>query len=83
YAVALLGCLRAGAVLVNVNPMYTHYELAHQLTDSQACGLIVLDGMTAAYDQLDEEFDNFDWDVALYDPLPEFNWVGATGFFLN
>ncbi len=55
YAVALLGCLRAGAVLVNVNPMYTHYELAHQLTDSQACGLIVLDGMTAAYDQLDEE----------------------------
>ena len=55
YAVVLLGCLRAGAVLVNVNPMYTHYELAHQLTDSQACGLIVLDGMTAAYDQLDDE----------------------------
>ena len=54
YAVVLLGCLRAGAVLVNVNPMYTHYELAHQLTDSQACGLIVLDGMTAAYDQLDD-----------------------------
>ena len=55
YAVALLGCLRAGAVLVNVNPMYTHYELAHQLTDSESCVLIVLDGMASAYDQLDEE----------------------------
>lgn len=54
YAVVLLGCLRAGAVLVNVNPMYTHYELAHQLTDSEACGLIVLDGMTSAYEQLDD-----------------------------
>ena len=54
YAVVLLGCLRAGIVLVNVNPLYTHYELAHQLTDSKACGLIVLDGMTSAYDQLDD-----------------------------
>lgn len=54
YAVMLLGCLRAGAVLVNVNPMYTHYELAHQLTDAQACGLIVLDGMSSAYEQLDD-----------------------------
>ena len=54
YAVVLLGCMRAGAVLVNVNPMYTHYELAHQLTDAQACGLIVLDGMSSAYEQLDD-----------------------------
>ena len=55
YAVVLLGCLRAGAVLVNVNPMYTHYELAHQLRDAQACGLIVLDRMSSAYDQLDDD----------------------------
>ena len=54
YAVALLGCLRAGVVLVNVNPMYTQYELAHQLTDSQACGLVILEGMSAAYDQLED-----------------------------
>ena len=53
YAVVLLGCLRAGVVLVNVNPMYTQYELAHQLTDAQACGLIVLDGMSTAYEQLE------------------------------
>ncbi len=55
YAVVLLGCLQAGAVLVNINPMYTHYELAHQLTDSEASGLIILDGMTAAYEQLNDE----------------------------
>ncbi|MFK3916684.1 AMP-binding protein [Psychrobacter sp. NPDC078501] len=54
YAVVLLGCLRSGVVLVNVNPMYTQYELAHQLTDAQACGLIVLDGMSTAYEQLDD-----------------------------
>src|SRR5690606_30984303 len=55
YAVVLLGCLRAGVVLVNVNPMYTQYELAHQLTDSQACGLVIVDGMSAAFDKLDDE----------------------------
>ncbi|AMN48650.1 AMP-binding protein [Psychrobacter sp. P2G3] len=55
YAVVLLGCLRVGAVLVNVNPMYTHYELAHQLTDAQASGLIVLDGMSTAYEQLEND----------------------------
>ncbi|MBH0084869.1 AMP-binding protein [Psychrobacter sp. SCQQ22] len=54
YAVVLLGCLRSGTVLVNVNPMYTHYELAHQLTDAQVSVLVVLDGMTAAFDQLDD-----------------------------
>jgi len=54
YAVVLLGCLRAGVVLVNVNPMYTQYELAHQLTDAQAYGLIVLNGMSTAYEQLDD-----------------------------
>ena len=28
----------------------------------------------------DEQFDNFDWHVALSDPLPEDNWEGLTGF---
>ncbi|WP_367105015.1 AMP-binding protein [uncultured Psychrobacter sp.] len=55
YAVVMLGCLRAGIVLVNVNPLYTHYELAHQLSDAQACGLIILDGMSSAYDQLEDD----------------------------
>lgn len=35
------------------------------------------------FDQLAEEFDNFTWNVALSDPLPEDNWDGYTGFIHN
>ena len=35
------------------------------------------------YDQLAEENDNFDWHLALSDPLPEDNWAGYTGFIHN
>jgi len=43
YFVALCGVLRAGFVVVNVNPMYTARELEHQLVDSGAEAIIVLD----------------------------------------
>lgn len=32
------------------------------------------------YDKINKEFDNFQWNVALSDPLPEDNWEGYTGF---
>lgn len=32
------------------------------------------------FDQIEEEFDNFRWTLALSDPLPEDNWDGPTGF---
>src|SRR5690606_29159256 len=35
------------------------------------------------YDALAAENDNFDWFVALSDPLPEDNWTGYTGFIHN
>ncbi len=35
------------------------------------------------YDQLAAENENFDWHVALSDPLPEDNWEGMTGFIHN
>lgn len=35
------------------------------------------------YDQLAEEHDNFEWHVAMSDPLPEDNWDGPTGFIHN
>jgi Na+-transporting NADH:ubiquinone oxidoreductase subunit F len=38
---------------------------------------------TKDFDELDERFDNFDWHVALSDPLPEDNWTGDTGFIHN
>jgi long-chain acyl-CoA synthetase len=42
-AVALFGVLRAGLVAVNVNPLYTVPELEHQLADSGALAIIVLE----------------------------------------
>lgn len=43
YPVALFGALRAGCVVVNVNPLYTARELEHQLVDSGADTLVVLE----------------------------------------
>lgn len=47
YPVALLGVLRADLVAVLVNPMYTARELHHQLSDSGAAVLVVLDNFGA------------------------------------
>ncbi len=42
YPVVLWGILKAGLVVVNINPLYTPAELKHVLIDSGASGLIVL-----------------------------------------
>jgi long-chain acyl-CoA synthetase len=43
YPVALFGALRAGCTVVNTNPLYTARELQHQLIDSGATAIVVLD----------------------------------------
>jgi long-chain acyl-CoA synthetase len=43
YPVALFGILRAGLTVVNTNPMYTPRELEHQLKDSGATAIVVLE----------------------------------------
>ena len=43
YPVCLFGLLRAGYVVVNVNPMYTAPELEHQLKDSGAQAIFIVD----------------------------------------
>jgi long-chain acyl-CoA synthetase len=42
YPVALFGVLRAGMVVVNVNPLYTPRELQHQLNDSGASAIVIV-----------------------------------------
>ena len=42
YPIATFAIIRAGYVLVNVNPMYTQRELYHQLQDSGTEALIIL-----------------------------------------
>ena len=43
YPIAVFGILRAGLIVVNTNPLYTSREIHHQLVDSGAKAIIVLD----------------------------------------
>src|SRR5574337_373921 len=47
YPIALFGALRAGLTVVNVNPLYTARELQHQLEDSGASAIVVLENFAA------------------------------------
>ncbi len=42
YVIAMLGALRAGLIVVNVNPLYTARELAYQVSDAGAKTIVVL-----------------------------------------
>jgi long-chain acyl-CoA synthetase len=55
YPVAILGILRAGCVVVNVNPLYTPRELEHQLNDSGAEVIVVLENFAATLEQVVEK----------------------------
>jgi len=43
YPIALFGALRAGFIIVNTNPLYTAPELEHQLNDSGATAIVILE----------------------------------------
>ena len=47
YPVAIFGALRAGLIVVNVNPQYTERELEHQLKDSGARAILVLENFAS------------------------------------
>ncbi len=55
YLIAMLGALRAGLVVVNVNPLYTSRELEHQLNDSQALVLVLSENFAHIYQQIAEK----------------------------
>ncbi|MCP5285133.1 MAG: long-chain-fatty-acid--CoA ligase [Burkholderiaceae bacterium] len=52
YAVAVAAVLRAGLVVVNVNPLYTARELEHQLKDSGARAIVILENFAATLEQV-------------------------------
>ncbi|QDX81124.1 long-chain-fatty-acid--CoA ligase [Denitratisoma sp. DHT3] len=52
YPVCLFGALRAGCVVVNCNPLYTPPELEHQLADSGAEVIVVLDNFAHVLQQV-------------------------------
>ncbi|MFA5913124.1 MAG: long-chain-fatty-acid--CoA ligase [Burkholderiales bacterium] len=52
YPVALFGVLRAGLIVVNVNPLYTPRELEHQLLDSGAQAIVILENFAHTLEQV-------------------------------
>jgi long-chain acyl-CoA synthetase len=54
YPVAIAGVLRAGCTVVNVNPLYTARELEHQLRDSGAVAIVVLENFAATLGEVIE-----------------------------
>jgi len=52
YPVALAGILRGGYVVVNVNPLYTPRELEHQLKDSGAEAIVILENFAVTLQQV-------------------------------
>jgi long-chain acyl-CoA synthetase len=51
YPVAVAGIMRAGYTLVNVNPLYTARELEHQLKDSGAKVIVILENFAATLEK--------------------------------
>ncbi|HEX2010735.1 MAG TPA: long-chain-fatty-acid--CoA ligase [Roseateles sp.] len=52
YPVAVAAVLRAGLVVVNVNPLYTPRELEHQLKDAGAKAIVILENFAATLQQV-------------------------------
>ena len=52
YPVAVFGILRAGYTVVNVNPLYTPRELEHQLKDSGAEAIVILENFATTLEQV-------------------------------
>ncbi len=52
YPVALFGILRAGMTVVNVNPLYTPRELEHQLKDSGAKAIVIVENFARTLQQV-------------------------------
>ena len=51
YPIAVAAILRAGFVVVNVNPLYTPRELAHQLKDSGAKAIVIIENFANTLEQ--------------------------------
>jgi long-chain acyl-CoA synthetase len=52
YPVALFGALLAGLTVVNVNPLYTARELEHQLKDSQAKAMLIIENFAQTLEKV-------------------------------
>lgn len=52
YPICMVGIIRAGYTLVNVNPLYTAHELEHQLNDSGATTLFIIENFAHTFEKI-------------------------------
>lgn len=57
YPIVLFAALIAGLTVVNVNPLYTARELQHQLKDSGAKGILILDNFAHVLEKIIDDTD--------------------------
>ncbi len=55
YPIVALGIIRAGMVLVNINPLYTSRELSHQLQDSGAKALFIVENFAHTFQEAEDK----------------------------
>lgn len=51
FPIALCGALRAGLIIVNINPFYTIEELSHQLNDAGVTAMIILENVASTLEK--------------------------------
>ena len=52
YPIAIFGALRAGVIIVNINPLYTPRELEHQLNDSGATAIVIFENACSTLEKV-------------------------------
>jgi long-chain acyl-CoA synthetase len=57
YPIAVFGCIKAGLVAVNTNPLYTPREMLHQFKDSGVKGIIIAENFAANLEKILPELD--------------------------
>ena len=57
YPIALHGCLKAGLVFVNTNPLYTPREMKHQFTDAGCKGVVIAENFAANLETIIKDTD--------------------------
>ncbi|OOR87021.1 long-chain fatty acid--CoA ligase [Moraxella caviae] len=55
YVVTMMGIVRAGLILVNVNPLYTSHELEHQLKDSEAKVIFIIENFAKTLEKVQDK----------------------------
>lgn len=55
YPIVALGIIRAGMILVNTNPMYTSGELEHQIKDSDAKAIFIIENFAKTFEDIEDK----------------------------